>query len=227
MTHKGPKLIALSGAVLLAVVGTLGLATANPPAVGDTKHQDNSAAKASVDASIEQANLAAAPPSTEQIDAGKKAFIEVAKVLQSPRCMNCHPVGDRPLQTDASHPHAYNISRESIEAGMACSTCHREQNSEAVGVVGGPPGAPHWGLPPKDMPMVFQGRTPTQLCIQLKTPSTNGNKTLQGLLEHVSHDPLVQWGWSPGGERTKPPLSHKDFVAQFKTWVDSGGACPE
>ena len=29
-------------------------------------------------------------------------FMEIAQVLQSPRCMNCHPAGDAPLQTDES-----------------------------------------------------------------------------------------------------------------------------
>jgi hypothetical protein len=29
-----------------------------------------------------------------------KAFMDVYKVLTSPRCMNCHPAGDVPLQGD-------------------------------------------------------------------------------------------------------------------------------
>ncbi|RYG03681.1 MAG: hypothetical protein EOO02_07880, partial [Chitinophagaceae bacterium] len=33
------------------------------------------------------------------------AFGEVYKVLVSPRCMNCHPAGDVPLQGDDSHLH--------------------------------------------------------------------------------------------------------------------------
>jgi len=31
------------------------------------------------------------------------------KVLQSPRCMNCHPNGDRPLQTDKNVVHAQKM----------------------------------------------------------------------------------------------------------------------
>src|SRR6266545_4787669 len=34
-----------------------------------------------------------------------KAFMDVYKVLMSPRCMNCHPSGDVPLQGDDSHLH--------------------------------------------------------------------------------------------------------------------------
>jgi hypothetical protein len=158
--------------------------------------------------------------------AGQKSFATVAKVLQSPRCMNCHPAGDRPLQGDAGRPHRMWISRASVEAGLPCSTCHQERNSEAVGVVGGPPGAPHWGLPPKETPMVFQGKTVRALCEQLKDPAQTGGRDLAALLHHVEEDPLVLWGWSPGGKRKKPPVSHADFVAAFRTWVASGGACP-
>ena len=159
-------------------------------------------------------------------DAGKKAFVDVARVLQSPRCVNCHPAGDAPLQTDHQAPHKMNITRKSVAAGLACSACHQSKNSEAVGVDGGPPGAPGWNLPPADMPMVFQGRTVTQLCEQLEDPARNGHRTLEQLIEHVEKEPLVLWGWAPGGKRTLPPMSHEAFVAAVKTWVAAGGPCP-
>jgi mono/diheme cytochrome c family protein len=162
----------------------------------------------------------------DRIAAGKRGFVEVVKVLQSPRCMNCHPSGDRPLQGDRPHPHAQNISRRTIAAGVPCSTCHQERNADAIGIAGGPPGAPRWGLPPADMPMVFQGKTATQICEQMKDPAQNHGRSLADLLEHVSSDPLVLWGWSPGGKRTVPPLPHDRFVAAFRAWVDADGACP-
>lgn len=163
----------------------------------------------------------------EQLREGREAFMGVYEVLMSPRCMNCHPSGNRPLQTDESRPHAMNISRESVDAGLECATCHREQNSEQLGIESGPPGAPHWGLPPEDTPMIFEGRTPQQLCEQLQDPERNGGKDLEAILEHVSHDPLVLWGWEPGGDRTTPPLSHEEFVGEATTWVEFGGPCPE
>jgi hypothetical protein len=119
-----------------------------------------------------------------------------------------------------------NISRKSAAAGLHCSTCHRPRNAEAVGVAGGPPGAPHWGLPPAATPMVFQGHTPASLCRQLRDPKQNGKRSLADLLEHVRSDPLVLWAWKPGGERTVPPLSHDKFVAAFARWVAGRGACP-
>ncbi|HEX4417242.1 MAG TPA: hypothetical protein VH165_05045 [Kofleriaceae bacterium] len=164
-----------------------------------------------------------APSSSE---AGKRAFAEIARVLQSPRCQNCHPAGNAPLQGDVGKPHAMNISRGSIAAGVPCTACHQTRNSEAIGIAGGPPGAPNWGLPPAEIPMVFEGKTTTALCEQLKDPARNNHRTLAMLLDHVTHDPLVLWGWSPGGKRTTPPLTHDAFVVAFTTWVDSGGACP-
>ncbi|HET9621593.1 MAG TPA: hypothetical protein VFP84_09520 [Kofleriaceae bacterium] len=170
--------------------------------------------------------VATAEPAADRVAAGKRGFVAVVQVLQSPRCVNCHPAGDQPLQTDRSIPHAQNISRRTVDAGVPCATCHQDRNSEAIGVAGGPPGAPHWNLPPADMPMVFQGKTATQICEQMKDPKQNHGRSLAQLLDHATHDPIVLWGWNPGGTRTRPPLSHDAFVAAFTAWVDAGGACP-
>ena len=158
---------------------------------------------------------------------GTIAFMDIYRVLQHPRCLNCHPSGSAPLQNDNRKPHAMNISRASVEAGLECAACHQAENSEAYGVVGGPPGAPNWHLPSKDVPLIFQGRSPSQLCEQLKNPKENGDKTLEELFEHIAYDPLVLWGWAPGGNRTVPPLSHPEFTKQFKIWVELNGPCPD
>lgn len=163
------------------------------------------------------------------IKAGVAAFVDVAKVLQSPRCMNCHPAGDRPLRGDHAKPHRMNISRLSATSGLKCATCHRDKNSEDLtdAPPGAPPGAPHWGLPPKETPMVFQGRSLNQLCVQLRHPAATGGRTLAMLLAHVTQDALVLWAWNPGKNRTKPPMTHPEFISKFKIWVDAGGPCPK
>src|SRR6478609_7291853 len=43
--------------------------------------------------------------------ASVQAFMQVYAVLMSPRCMNCHPSGDRPLQGDDNHIHIMNVQR--------------------------------------------------------------------------------------------------------------------
>jgi hypothetical protein len=158
--------------------------------------------------------------------ASQQAFKAVYKVLMSPRCMNCHPAGDAPLQGDDSHPHTQNVQRGPDGQGLyalKCTNCHQPQNTPGEHM---PPGNPKWGLPPADHKMVFQGRSPRQLAAQLLDLKQNGGKTKQQLIEHAS-DTLVVWGWHPGDGRTLPPLSHAEFARQFKRWIDKGAYLPD
>jgi hypothetical protein len=75
--------------------------------------------------------------------------------------------------------------------------------------------------------MIFLGRTPAELCKQIKDPQQNGGRSLEQLLHHVADDNLVGWGWNPGDGRTLPPLTRPETVAQMKIWIDGGAACPE
>jgi hypothetical protein len=156
----------------------------------------------------------------------RDAWGVVYKVLQHPRCLNCHPAGDRPLQGDASVPHAQNVQRGADGEGlyaMRCSTCHQEQNTPGAHM---PPGAPNWHLPHPDMPLVFEGLSASELCRQLKDPARNGNKTPEQILEHVADDKLVRWGWEPGDGRAPVPVPHPAFVLAMRVWVEGGCLCP-
>ncbi len=158
-------------------------------------------------------------------EGAKKAFAEAADVLFHPRCLNCHPSGDAPLIRDDAQPHPFNVKRGPEGKGvgaMNCTLCHRDANQP-----GGPPGVANWHMPPENMPMVFQGLTPGDLCRQLKDPKLNGGKTGEQIIGHISKDPLVTWGWNPGEGRTTPKMSHKDFSAKMNEWVIKGAACPE
>ena len=158
--------------------------------------------------------------------ASVKAFMEVYKVLKSPRCMNCHPSGDVPLQGDDSHLHTILPRRGKEGKGvyaMKCSNCHQPENTLGLRT---PPGNPNWHLPPANMKMVFQGRTPAQLAKQLVNPKTNGNKTMQQLIEHAD-DGLVKAGWDPGEGRTLPPMSHEAFKKAWITWIEKGAFSPK
>ena len=157
------------------------------------------------------------------------AFEVVRTVLQSPRCMNCHPAGDAPLQGDDSHRHLMHVLRGPSGygvAGLDCSTCHGRTNPPDSYGPHMPPGvSTGWELPPPDMKMVFEGRAPRELCEQLKDPERNGGRDLAGVLEHLS-TPLVRWGWSPGVGRTPVPVPYPEFIAAFRTWADAGAPCP-
>jgi len=161
---------------------------------------------------------------------GLRAFGTIQTVLQHPRCQNCHIPGNAPLQLDTGRPHEQNVMRGSDGKGMAgmnCSTCHTESNLPASYDRHAPPGAPNWHLPPENMKMVFINLPPGELCRVLKTGETNGGKSLDALLEHVSNDKLVLWGWNPGAGRTPVPVPHDQFVAEFKKWMSAGAPCPK
>jgi hypothetical protein len=154
-----------------------------------------------------------------------KAFKDVYRVLLSPRCMNCHPAGDIPLQGDESRLHAMLPQRGRDGKGvyaMKCANCHQPANLEGPGK---PPGHPDWHLPPANMKMVFQGRTPEQLAKQLVNPKTNGNKTLAQLMAHAD-DGLVKVSWNPGEGRTVPPMTHEEFKKAWITWLKTGAYAP-
>ncbi len=169
----------------------------------------------------------AAEPADADAAVSRAAFLEAYKVFVHPRCMNCHPAGDRPLQGDDGHPHAQNVNRGPSGRGkyaLKCANCHQDENLPGENM---PPGNPNWHLLPPETPMVFQGRSPAELARQLKNPKQNGGKTLEQLIHHVAHDSLVLWGWTPGAGRTKPPLTHEEFVRNMRAWVDHGAAIPE
>jgi hypothetical protein len=93
--------------------------------------------------------------------ASRTAFQQVYRVLTSPRCQNCHPAGDAPLQGDDSHVHLQNVKRGNDGHGvtaMRCDTCHQTVNLAGEHL---PPGNPKWALPPPEHKMVFVGRTPS------------------------------------------------------------------
>ena len=162
--------------------------------------------------------------SPAELDEAFAAFDVVAEVLYHPRCLNCHPAGERPLQYDTSQPHAMNVVRGEDDRGvfgMRCSGCHTEENPDVAHL---PPGvSTGWRLAPRSMP--FEGLSKAELARMLMDEERS-HFTPPELLEHVAHDPLVRWGWDPGPGRTPVPVPHEEFVAAFRTWIGAGGPVP-
>ena len=152
------------------------------------------------------------------------AFQHVATVLQSPRCMNCHVVGNRPRQGDDRHIHAQNVMRGPDGRGLPglrCANCHQERNHESPG---GPPGAPDWQMPSAVQPMAWEGLSVGDLCRSITDPKRNGNRKPAELVPHMRTS-LVRWAWAPGPERSVPPLAYDEFMAKVQEWVATGAAC--
>jgi hypothetical protein len=178
-------------------------------------------------------------------DAGARAaFGEAYKVFMHPRCVNCHPAGDAPLRGEESQQHAsFRLRRGTDGQGiltLKCTNCHQAQNQPGLHMPPGAPyplkdgaedqvhrGQPRWHMPPAAMPMVFEKRTPGQLCRQLLDKKQNGGLTPEQLIDHVDDDPFVLWGWNPGEGRSAPPISHAEFVRTVRDWVSKGHACPQ
>jgi hypothetical protein len=160
-------------------------------------------------------------------DRAAAAFLKASSVLLHPRCVNCHPAGDRPLVGDRSMPHPMHVERGALgvgKNGLWCSTCHQAKNLHGEHM---PPGAPEWQLPPADTPMVFEKKTPRQLCEQLKDPARNGSRSPSEVVDHVREAPLVLWGWQPGEGRVPVSMPHKEFVRLMSEWANQGAACPQ
>jgi hypothetical protein len=161
--------------------------------------------------------------------AGLAAFDTVRAVLQHPRCQNCHPSGDAPLQGDDGHVHTQNVQRGPTGNGMVgeeCSTCHGPANPPSAYGAHIPPGSlESWHMPPPEMKLVFVGVAPAALCEQIKDPARNGGKDMAALRAHLD-GPLVVWGWAPGFGRAPVTTPRESFLAAWDTWARAGAPCP-
>ena len=177
-------------------------------------------------APVTNSGTGSASPSPE---AGLVAFETVRSVLQHPRCQNCHPKDDVPLQGDDSHPHPQNVQRGPDGKGMVgerCITCHGPSNLPATYGAHVPPGVPTgWRMPTAEERLTFVGVSPHALCEQVKDPARNGGKDAAALRAHLE-DPLVTWGWTPGYGRAAIPVPRDAFVAAWVTWTAAGTPCP-
>jgi hypothetical protein len=149
-------------------------------------------------------------------------FTEAGKVLQHPRCLNCHPDGDRPTQGDG-YPHQPAVQRGTDGLGVTalrCATCHQAANFDPGRV----PGNPKWRLAPVEM--AWQRRSLAEICTQIKDPARNGGHGLNEIVDHMAKDELVGWAWKPGAERAPAPGTQASFGALVKAWAEAGAACP-
>ena len=157
------------------------------------------------------------------------AFYTVRLVLQHPRCQNCHPAGDVPLQGDDSHAHTQNVQRGTDgrgNVGEQCTTCHGLANPPTVYGAHVPPGSEEgWRMPSEEVKLVFVGMSPHALCEQLKDFSRNGGKDMAALRAHLN-TPLVRWGWSPGFGRKPVSVPRAQFLAAWEAWARAGAPCP-
>ena len=165
---------------------------------------------------------------------GLAAWQQVYSVLISPRCINCHTATNYPQQGDDRHRHFANVIRgpEGFGVpGLNCQSCHQEKNADSTGV----PGGENWHLAPLSMQWQDLNDRPLSsaaVCRAVTDRSKNDDHDGPALLKHHQEEALVLWAWNPGRRpdgttRTLPPLSHAEFVAATRQWVEAGTPCPK
>lgn len=151
-------------------------------------------------------------------------FLEVSRVLLHPRCVNCHPPDESPRQGDGHAFHDPPVMRGPNDrgvVGMQCFGCHQDRNAELARI----PGAPDWHLAP--LSMAWLGKSPAEICGLIVDASKNGGMSLDKVHEHLAHDKLVAWGFTPGADRRPPPGTPADVAALFDAWMKAGAVCPD
>jgi len=176
----------------------------------------------------------AAKPERPTNAAGLAAWDQVYSVLVSPRCINCHTATNYPQQGDDRHRHFANVVRGPDGhgvPGLNCIGCHQDRNADSTGV----PGGTNWHLAPLSMQWQDMNDRPLSsaaVCRSVTDPAKNEHMDGPALLKHHTEAELVLWAWNPGTRpdgttRTTPPLSHDEFVAATRTWVEAGTPCPK
>jgi hypothetical protein len=155
-------------------------------------------------------------------------YTEAAKVIQSPRCMNCHPATRQPTQGDDLHPHMPLMRAgpgDNGVPGLPCKSCHGETNVATLGSsIASIPGQSHWAVAPASM--AWQGKPQREICLQLKDSGRNGGRSLSKIHQHMATDSLVGWAWHPGEGRSPAPGTQAQFGALIEAWISAGAHCP-
>jgi hypothetical protein len=204
-----------------ALIMVIGCAVAAAMSVAVAQTTPPSAASRTLKTSAEFQSIA------DRADRSRAIFAEIGTVLTHPRCMNCHPAGEHPLQGADHHEHKPVVWRSDTgNYGTPCGECHTEQNvalREAASYQS-IPGHPRWGVAP--LSMAWEGKSIGDICRQLKDTARNGGRDLAMLQEHVAKDDLVAWGWNPGAGREPAPGSQQAAGELVQAWIDSGAECP-
>ncbi len=174
-----------------------------------------------------------APPETATRAEGLAAFDRIYEVASHPRCSNCHVGADNiPMWSGPSYgearPHGMNVNAGDSRIGaetLPCSTCHAYSERPVDLPHAAPQVAMTWMLPPPDA--AWFGKTSAEICGQLRDPDRNGGRDMMALAEHLGHDLILHWAWTPGGGREPAPYSLQQHIDDLLIWGVAGMPCPE
>ncbi len=151
-------------------------------------------------------------------------FQEAGKVIQHPRCVNCHPAGDRPTQTDRMRPHQPLVVRGADGHGRAGNGLHDLPSRDEFRCreVAGPS---RTGISPRPRWLGRAARS-ARFARRSRTRSATAARTWRR-----SFTTWLRIRWSvgagrPGQGRTPAPGTQAEFGALIKAWAASGAHCP-
>lgn len=160
---------------------------------------------------------------------------ELWPVFSHPRCINCHGLVN-PV-TGENHgggriPGVETTPNGGIRDALPCFQCHTAGATwyeEPKLFVPEPTAA--WELPPRDM--WFAGRSSTEVCARI---SKDIRSDPSSLVRHFQEDPRIKLGfvglrgmderspaWDVVQPAEPPPLTHEQFLAALRKWVQIGG----
>ncbi len=152
-------------------------------------------------------------------DRAAAMFTEAARVLRHPRCVNCHPSSERPLQGERGDPHQPLVVRGAGgmgAPGMMCLTCHGTQSFQNV------PGRPGWVLAPSEL--AWEAASVAAICEQLKARAASSS--LEDIARYVTENELVGHGFAPPTHLEAAPGDQATLGGLFRGWVEAGAYCP-
>ena len=181
----------------------------------------------------ESALVAVPEPGTVDAAMGLEAWSRIYEVASHPRCSNCHTgASDVPMWSGPSYgktrPHGMRIRAGESRIGaeyLACSTCHSVSEQPQTIAHAAPRVGASWRLAPVEAD--WFGKSSEDICAQLRDPALNGDRDYQALAEHLGHDVILHWAWSPGPAREPAPYSLQEHVRDMHIWGAAGQPCPQ
>lgn len=164
---------------------------------------------------------------------GLEAWSRIYEVASHPRCANCHTgESDVPMWSGPSYgitkPHGMRIRAGASRIGaefLTCATCHSVSELPQNIAHAAPRVGASWRLAPVDAD--WFGRSSEEICAQLRDPKKNGNRDYIALADHLGHDVILHWAWSPGPDREPAPYSLKVHTNDMYVWGAAGQPCPQ
>ena len=127
-----------------------------------------------------------------------------------------------------TRPHGMRIRAGESRIGaefLTCSTCHSASDIPQDIPHAAPRVGASWALAPVEAD--WFGRSSEEICAQLRDPTRNGGRDYTELADHLGHDVILHWAWSPGSGREPAPYSLEKHVMDMHIWGAAGQPCPQ